>query len=81
MSEAIIISIVTTIPPTIASISAVIIGIKNAGKLTEIHTLTNSNLTSLTAKLEAAEAKADGLQKLVESIIASKMQSKIEGSK
>lgn len=71
--------IIAAIVPTLAAFGAMVVSVVNAiksnsngrkaddiiQKAVEIHTLTNSNLSKVTASLEVANAKIDGLQAMV----------------
>lgn len=71
--------ILAAIVPTLAALGAMVVSVVNAiksnangvkaddiiKKAEQIHTLTNSNLSKVTASLEVALARIDGLQKMV----------------
>lgn len=66
-------AVLAAVPPTMVAWAALRQSKRNAGKAdvliekaVEIHTLTNSNLTAVKTALEVANAKIEGLQKLVE---------------
>lgn len=65
MSDAVQLAIVASIAPTIAALAALIVGIRNGRKSDAIHALANSQLTAVTTSLKEANAKIEGLQKLV----------------
>lgn len=69
MDNDVVVALIVSVPPTLAAIAGIVIASINAGKnnkkLTEIHTLTNSNLSKVTANLEVANETIDGLNKLV----------------
>lgn len=87
MTDAVSLALVAAVAPTIASLAALFVGLNNSKKqdnivkksdtiiekAVEIHTLTNSNLTNVTAALALANAKIEGLQKLIESMGAAKV--------
>ena len=82
MDKDITIAMIFVVPPTLASVAGIVVAlinrnqlsktniklVENSDKLTEIHTLTNSNLSKVTAKLDVANEKIDGLQKLAVSV-------------
>ncbi len=55
------VAIVAAIPATLGAI----VGVVNKMKLTEIHVLTNSNLTRVTADLALANARIEKLETLL----------------
>lgn len=79
MSDPLWLALITAVPATLAAIGALIVGLRNGRKVDvtqakveavdqkaiEIHTLTNSNLSRVTAALDVANTKIDGLQKQV----------------
>lgn len=78
--------ILASIVPTLAAFGAMAVSVINAiksnangiksdeiiKKAEQIHTLTNSNLSKVTAALEVANARIDGLQKLILSMTEAK---------
>ena len=58
MSDIVTTALMASIAPTLAAVAAVIVSIRNSGKLVEIHTLTNSTLSK-------ALARIDNLEKLI----------------
>lgn len=69
MSEPLQIAIVVGLPPTIAAIGAIIVGVRNSrkaaviiAKADEIHATTNSNLTRVTDELMKANAEIGNLR-------------------
>jgi len=77
MSDPVQLALITAVPPTLAALAALIVGIRNTHKATaiitkadEIHTLTNSNLTAVKADLVAASERIKSLEQLVASMAA-----------
>lgn len=78
--------VLSAIVPTLAAVGAMIVSVVNAikssangvkaddiiKKAEQIHTLTNSNLSKVTAALEVANAKIDGLQTMVSEMTRAK---------
>jgi hypothetical protein len=64
VSDAVLVAIVAAIPSTLA----VLMSLRNSGKLTQIHTLTNSNLQEVKRALQVAQEKIAGLEALVVSL-------------
>lgn len=78
--------VLAAIVPTLAGVGAMIVSVINAiksnangikaddiiKKAEQIHTLTNSNLSKVTAALEVANARIDGLQVLVSTLTIAK---------
>ena len=68
-------------PPTVAAVGALIVGLRNSRKAdvasneadvaakqtSEIHTMTNSNLSEVKTELKVAQEKIEGLQHLISS--------------
>lgn len=79
MSDIQLTIVLAAIVPTLAALGALMVSVINAiksnangvkaddiiKKAEQIHTLTNSNLSKVTASLEVANAKIDGLQLMV----------------
>lgn len=65
MTDAVELALIASIAPTFAALATLIVSIRNTTKLSEIHTLTNSNLNRVVNDLVSANAKIDGLQKLI----------------
>lgn len=69
MSETLVVAIVTAVltalPPTILAIASLIQGRKIIHKADEIHTLTNSNLTKVTADLALATKRIEILEAFI----------------
>jgi hypothetical protein len=83
MSDPVQLALISSIPPTLAGLAALIVGIRNSRKSSaensliikksdEIHTLTNSNLTSVKAELVAASERIKALESLVTSMAAAR---------
>jgi hypothetical protein len=86
MTDATLTIVLVAIVPTLAAIGAMIVSIINAikstengakadhiiEKATEIHTLTNSNLSKVTATLDVANAKIEGMQKMISGMLEAK---------
>lgn len=60
MSENILLAVIVSIPPTIASVVAVIVAIVNSRKIEDLHILINSRLTQLLEQTAKA-SKAEGI--------------------
>lgn len=87
MSDAFWLALMTAVPTTLAALGALYVSVRNGhkadvtaakvdavdAKAIEIHTLTNSNLSRVTAALEVANAKIDGLQKQVALMVGAKV--------
>jgi hypothetical protein len=65
LTDAVVVAIIASIPLTLTSIGTLISSIRNSKKLAEIHTLTNSNLSKVTAQLAVANEKIDGMRELI----------------
>ena len=79
MTDSVLLALITSVPPTIAALAALWVGIHNGGKAdetgkkadalivktAEIHTATDGNLSSLTKTLAVAQEKIDGLEKTI----------------
>lgn len=72
MSDATLTAIIVSIPPTLVAIGGLIQGIRNGQKSAviihkaeEIHTLTNSNLTKVTADLALALRRIETLESYI----------------
>ena len=86
MTNEVWVAIITGITTTLGVIATFIISLRNGhktdvvaakveavdAKAIEIHTLTNSNLSRVTAALEVANTKIDGLQKQVALMVGAK---------
>lgn len=86
MTDTVQLALIAAVPPTIAAMAALAVSIHNGmkaaetgkkadtiiEKAAEIHTLTNSNLSAVTKSLEVAQARIDGLEKLVAQNLAAK---------
>jgi hypothetical protein len=59
MTDQVLLAIITSVPPTIAAIAGLIIGIINSGKIREIHVATNSMKDALVAATRS-EALIEG---------------------
>lgn len=59
------IALIVAIPPTLAGIATLVLVIRQKKSLTEIHTLTNSNLTEVQVNLEKANQEIIDLKQLV----------------
>lgn len=57
--------IIAAVPPTLVAIGALISSLRNTNKLTEIHTLTNSNLTKVTGHLSLALQKIESMEETI----------------
>ena len=62
MSDALMVAIVTTIPTAMVASIALVQLLKNSTRLTEIHTLTNSNFSRVIAALETSQAHVAALE-------------------
>lgn len=65
MTDAVMIACIVAVPPTIASVGAIILGIVNHQQGKEIHVLVNSNLTAVKNDLSVANDHIVQLQTLV----------------
>lgn len=65
MDSNVIVAIASTLPPTIAAIGALIVGIRNSTKTDTIHSLVNSNLSAVKTDLALALQRVDALTALV----------------
>ena len=54
------------LPPTIAAVAGLIVGIINSRKSGEIHTLVNSQLSNVKADLEIANSRIVAMQAIIE---------------
>lgn len=86
MSDPVQMALIASIVPALAGLTQVIISLKNGSKAdlnnkksdiilqkaTEIHTLTNGNLSVVTSALAVANAKIEGLEKLMSSVVEAK---------
>lgn len=86
MTDTVQLALIASIAPTLAACGALLVSILNRQKATEtghkvdtviekaveIHTLTNSNLSKVTAANDVLTAKVEGLQKLVASMVDAK---------
>jgi len=72
MSDPVLLAIVASIPPTLAALAGVLVSLRNTSKLTEIHTLTNSNLTKVMTDLVIANARVGKLEELVAAMVQQK---------
>jgi cob(I)alamin adenosyltransferase len=54
----------------IASVATLISSVLNSRKLTQIHTLTNSNLSKVKTQLDVANAKIDGFKDFIALLIS-----------
>ena len=86
MSDAFWLALITAIPTTLAALGAMYVSIRNGhkaditaakvdavdAKAIEIHTLTNSQLSRVTAALELANSKIAGLERLVSNMAEAK---------
>jgi len=73
VSDAVLIGLIAAAPATVAAFAAWRNGRKadtTAGKIAEIHVLTNSNLTTVKADLALANLRIGELQRLVASLVA-----------
>lgn len=68
MSDAVSIALIASIAPTIAALAALVVSVLNSRRLVEIHTLTNSNLSKVTAALAVANEKIEGLRLLAAAV-------------
>jgi type III secretory pathway component EscS len=59
MTDQVLLAIITAIPPTVAAVAGLIIGIVNRGKIKEIHIATNSMKDALVAATRS-EALMEG---------------------
>lgn len=60
----ILITLIITLPPTIAAVAALIVGLRGNRKVDDLHVAVNSRLTELleqTSKASKAEGKAEGI--------------------
>lgn len=57
--------IIAAVPAILAGIGSIIVSLRNSTKLTEIHTLTNSNLSKVKTQLDIAMQKIEGLNDLI----------------
>lgn len=74
-----IIAFFASLPPTIAAFAALMVSRTTdhksdilLDKTTEIHTMANGNLTRVTAELQVALSKIEGLEKMVATLTAAK---------
>lgn len=51
------IAVLAAIPPTLAAIVALIIGLRNGKKVSEVHVLVNSQMTAALERVQALEEK------------------------
>jgi len=58
------------LPPTVAALAAMIVGIYNSRKSGEIHTLVNSQLSNVKADLTIANQRIVAMQAIIESMQA-----------
>jgi len=65
MTEVIIVAVIVSLPPTLAAVGALIIGIVNGSKSDKIHVLVNSNLAKVQANLKLAEERVNKLEQLL----------------
>ena len=75
MTDNVQLGLIISLPPTIAAISALIVGVHNSfksdkveAKLDVVHELTNSNLSKVTNALAVAQKEIDGLKRLVQAL-------------
>ena len=73
-TETIFLALITGLPATLAALAAMIVALRTERKsdtiiekATEIHTLTNSNLSKVSAALEVANSRIQGLERLIAS--------------
>lgn len=73
----VIVAVLAAIPPTLVAFAAMLSSIRNAkkadaiiSKTDEIHTLANSQLSTVTATLAVANEKIAGLEKLMGALAA-----------
>lgn len=84
MSDTVLLAIIASLAPTLMALAAFVISLKNSrksdviiGKATEIHTLTNSNLTAITTALGIANEKIIGLEKLISATAETKKEAQL----
>lgn len=68
MTESIMIALIISVPPTIAALAAMIVGLRNSKKADAIHILVNSNMTRVQADLKLALARVKKLEELLKNI-------------
>lgn len=61
ISEPVLIAVVSSMPPTLAAVAALVVGLKNARKVEQVHRATNS-LTDRLVALTRLEAHAAGVK-------------------
>jgi len=88
MTDTVQLALITAIPPTIAALAALLVGLQNRAKATdtskkvdaviekavEIHTLTNGTNSVLQKSLEVAQEKIAGLEALISSVVVAKQE-------
>ena len=65
MSDAVIIAIVTIVPPTIAALLAAYIGIRNTMKTEQVKVLVNGNMTVVKNELASARDTIGRLERIL----------------
>lgn len=65
--------IIAAIPTILAGIGSIIVSLRNSTKLTEIHTLTNSNLSKVKTQLDIAMQKIEGMNDLIQQMKVDRM--------
>lgn len=65
--------IIAAVPAILAGIGSIIVSLRNSSKLTEIHTLTNSNLTKVKTQLDIAMQKIEGMNDLISNMKIERM--------
>lgn len=63
MDKDVQIALIVSIPPTIASVAALIVGLQNKKSVKQVHKLANSNLKRQTKLLQLANEKIEKLLK------------------
>lgn len=72
MSDATLIALITTVPPTLAALSAVFLGVLNYLQGSKIHVLVNSNMTAVKTDLAVANQRIEEMQELVAALTKAK---------
>lgn len=85
MSDTVLLAIIASMAPTLMALAALAVSFRNLKKsdviiekAAEIHTLTNSNLSQITAALGVANEKILGLEKLISATAETKKEAQIK---
>jgi len=78
MTDNVVLALIATVPPTLAAVGGLIVVLKNATKVNEIHTLVNGNLAAAIKKIHELELQINELELQLDTKIQSELNTALQ---